>query len=107
MTLRDMTAREVWTRFGDLTHHGVIVVDREGNIVASIGYKQFDKSIYAHSLEGDGGIAVAMITQYLRHLRNELGLEGVHFAFDEGNSSWDRLIKSGRVRLTGYNAILE
>jgi hypothetical protein len=107
MTLREMSPREVWRHFGDLTHRGVVVEDASGNVIASVGYKQFDNALYAHSLNGDGGMGAPMIVQYLRKLRDDLALSGVHFSFDENNPCWEGLIKSGRVKVTGYNAILE
>lgn len=102
-----MTAREVWTHFGDLTQRGALVEDASGTIFASVGYKQFERALYAHSLLGDGGIGAGMICQHLRKLKEDLGLEGVHFSFDSMNHCWDALIKNGRVRVTGYQAILE
>src|SRR5438270_13333602 len=104
MTIREMTAREVWAAFGDLTQRGVVVEDASGNTFASAGYKQFEEALYAHSLSGDGGIGVAMVLQYLRKLRDDFGLAGVHFSFESINPCWDNLIKSGRVKVTGYNA---
>ena len=102
-----MTAREAWQRFGDLSHRGVVVEDASGHVFASAGYKQLDTVLYGHSLEGDGGIGAAMALQYLRKLRDDLGLDGVHFDFEILNPSWQRMIDSGKVKLVGYNAILE
>jgi hypothetical protein len=107
MKIREMTAREVWARFGDLSQRGVIVEDSSGNIFASAGYRQFENDLYGHSLNGDGGIGAAMVVQFLRKLRDDLGLAGVHFSFEDGNPCWDGLVKSGRVKITGFNAILE
>ena len=107
MTLREMTAREAWSHFGDLSQRGVLVEDANGNIFASAGYRLFENALYAHSLQGDGGIGAAMIVQHLRRLRDDLGFSGVHFSFEKINSCWEGLIRSGRVTLTGYNAILE
>ena len=107
MTIREMTAREVWAHFRDLSQRGVLVEDASGNILASAAYRQAEDVLYAHSLAGDGGIGAAMIFQHLRKLRDDLGLSGVHFSFDLDNPCWDSLVNSGRVKLTGYNAILE